>query len=294
MRHTLALALPIMSGLLGQMLMGITDTVMVGRVGTVPLAACAFAHNLYNLPMVGGMGLLSAVGILTSHAYGAGAAVRAGQVLRHGMWVAAVIGVLAGLGLTLTRESYGWLGQPPEVLAAAQTYLVVVAWSILPALLVQCLKQFSEALNRPWPPFFILFGGVLLNIGLNWILIYGHFGFPALGLAGAGWATLLARVATLLGLIVYVLGSEALVDYRPRRWRGWPSWEGLRGQLTLGGPVAVQHLLEVGAFVAAAFFMGWISAPAIAAHQIAITCAATSFILAFGIGMAVSIRVGHA
>jgi len=293
-RQTGALALPIMSGLVGQMLMGITDTAMVGRLGTVPLAAVAFAHNLYNVPMVGGFGLLTAVSILTAHAYGRKRPEEAGEVLRHGCWIALATGLLTGLLLTLSRTHFDWLGQPPEVLQEAQTYLLLVGWSMLPTLISHALKQFCEALARPWEPMLILLGGVLFNILLNWVLIFGHWGAPALGVDGAGLATLLARVATALGMFVYVIRCPRVAAYRPRRWRSRIRWAEIQRQLAVGLPAAVQHLLEVGAFVAAALMMGWISPMAMAAHQVAITCAATTFMFALGIGMATSIRVGHA
>jgi multidrug resistance protein, MATE family len=293
-RETLALAVPIMAGFVGQMLMGITDTVMIGRVGTVPLAAAAFGHNLFNVPMVGGFGLLSAVGVLTAHAYGARRKPAAAQVLRHGLWLAVAGGLITGVVFGLARGHFGWLRQPPEVLAEAQTYLVLMGWSMLPTFVAHALKQFSEALTRVWPPMFILLGGVACNVLLNWILIFGRLGFPAMGLAGAGWATLVARVLTAVGMAVFVARSADLRPWLPERW--WAPfqrvvWNDLLG---LGMPVALQHLLEVGAFVAAALMMGWIGPVAMAAHQIAITCAATSFMFSLGLGMAVSIRVGHA
>ena len=293
-RRTLTLALPIMSGLVGQMLMGLTDTLMVGQVGTIPLAAAAFGHNLINVPMVGGMGLLAAVAVMTAQAFGARQTAEAGQVLRHGLVISFVSGLGAAVLLSLLRSRVGWLSQPPEVVAAAQTYLLLTAWSLVPAMISHALKQFSEAVVQPWPPTLIMLGGVLLNIFLNWLLIFGHWGFPAMELDGAGLATLLARIATALVMFGYVMRAPRLAAYLPTRWLAPFSWSAMRAQLRLGTPVAAQHLLEVGAFVAAALMMGWINAEAMAAHQIAITCAATTFIFALGLGMAVSIRVGHA
>jgi multidrug resistance protein, MATE family len=293
-RRTLTLALPIMSGLVGQMLMGLTDTLMVGQIGTIPLAASAFGHNLINVPLVGGMGLLAAVAVLTAQAYGAQQPAEVGQVLRHGLLISIVSGLIAALFLTFLRSRVGWLNQPTEVVAAAQTYLLLTAWSLLPMMVSLALKQFSEAVVQPWPPTLIMLGGVLLNIFLNWLLIFGHWGFPAMGLNGAGLATLLARMVTAIVMLGFVLRSRRLAPYLPVRWFAPVSWTAIRAQISLGTPVAAQHLLEVGAFVAAALMMGWINAEAMAAHQIAITCAATTFIFALGLGMAVSIRVGHA
>jgi MATE family multidrug resistance protein len=129
---------------------------------------------------------------------------------------------------------------------------------------------------------------------LNWILIYGHCGSPAMGLVGAGWATLLARMAIAGCMAGYILSAPKLRPFRPVRWRAVLRFERLTDLLHLGGPMAVQHLLEMSAFALAAVMMGWIGAVAIAAHQVAITCAATTFMFALGIGQAVCIRVGHA
>jgi MATE family multidrug resistance protein len=294
LRATLTLALPIMAGLVGQMLMGLTDTLMVGQLGTLPLAAAAFGSSLIHLPFVAAIGLVSAVAVMTSHAYGGHDRAAAGEALRHGVGLAALAGAVSALFLLAVRDRSAWLGQPADVVAEARAYIGWVGWSLVPALVTLVVKQFSEALNRPWPPTLIMLGGVLLNVLLNWLWIFGHAGFPALGLEGAGLATLAARAATLAGLACFVAWNRGLAEWLPRRWLGAVTWRVARRQLELGLPVGLQHLLEVGAFVLGAFMMGWLSAEALAAHQIAITCAATTFIFALGFGMAVSIRVGHA
>jgi MATE family multidrug resistance protein len=231
---------------------------------------------------------------MTAQAYGAKRQSAAGEALRHGLLLSLACGVATGLAFWLGRKHLTWLRQPEEVLAEAQTYLLLVGWSMLPTLISHSLKQFSEALTRVWPPMYILLSGVLLNIFLNWLWIFGHLGFPAMGLAGAGWATLVARTLTALGMAVYVIRQRNLHGWLPGKWWGPVRRPVLGELLRLGVPVAAQHLLEVGAFVAAALMMGWIGPTAMAGHQIAITCAATSFMVSLGIGMAVSIRVGHA
>lgn len=294
LRATLALATPIMAGLVGQMLMGLTDTLMVGRLGTNPLAAAAFANSLVHVPFVAAMGLISAVAVLTSHAFGGKDRAAGAEALRHGLGLSALAGLAAALSLLLLRDHAGWLRQPPAVVMEARAYIGWVGWSLIPALTSMVAKQFCEALNRPWPPTLILLGGVLLNVLLNWLWIYGKAGFPALGLEGAALATLAARVATLVGILVFIIRDRELAAWLPGRWLAPPMWSVARRQLALGWPVGLQHLLEVGAFVFGSLMMGWISAQALAAHQIAITCAATTFIFALGFGMAVGIRVGHA
>ena len=292
-RPTWALAVPIMSGMVGQTLMGLADTLMVGRVGVVPLAAAALVNAIAHLPLVFAIGLLSAVSVLVSQAYGAKQARESGEVLKHGLLLAGIAGVLTALGLACLRPWLYLLGQPKDVIAASTTYLILFGASMLPALLAHTCKLFSEALNRPWKPTIILLAGVLLNVLLNWILIYGHLGAPALGLEGAGWATLIARSVAAIWLLVYVFRSSPLRNFHPLRWTSAFSRDRFRYLLRLGMPVGAQHFLEVSAFAFAALMMGWISAEAIASHQIAITCASITFMFGLGLGMAVCIRVGH-
>ena len=293
-RPTISLALPIMAGMVSQTLLGLADTLMVGKVGVVPLAAASFVNTVVHPPMVFALGLLSSVAVLTARAYGAKDKRGAGEMLWHGLLVATVLGGLIGLGALFFRPLLGSFGQPSEVVQASGTYFLIFSWSIVPGLFAHACKQYSEALNKAWGPNFILLGGVILNVFLNWILIYGHWGAPALGLEGAGWATLLARFITAAIMFGYVAMHHAFQDYHPVRWiRGIVPLH-FRALLALGLPVAAQLLLEVSAFAFGALMMGWISAEAIAAHQIALTCAATSFMFALGLGMAISIRVGQA
>lgn len=293
-RPTLALALPIMPGMVSQMLMGLADTMMVGHVGVVPLAAASFVNAVAHLPLVFGLGLLSSIAVLTSQAYGARKPDEAGELLRHGLILSVATGLAATLAVFALHPFLPRLGQPPEVAAAAETYLLLFGVSLFPALVAHGCKQFAEALKHPWAPTLVLLGGVLLNVLLNWILIYGNWGAPAMGLEGAGWATVMARFIMMLVLLAYILRAPALRAFQPARWRAALGRERLRNLLKLGWPVAGQHLFEVSAFAFAAIMMGWISADAIAAHQIAISCAALSFMLVLGLGAAACIRVGHA
>jgi len=293
-RPTLALALPIMAGMVSQMLMGLADTIMVGHVGVVPLAAASFVNAVAHLPLVFGLGLLSSIAVLTSQAYGARKPEEAGEILRHGLIVSVIMGVAAALSMFALHPFLGHLGQQSEVVVEARDFLLLFGASLFPGLVAHGCKQFAEALKHPWAPTFVMLGGVFLNVFLNWILIYGNWGAPALGLTGAGWSTLIARTVMALVLLTYVLRAPALRAFQPTHWRAALSRSRFYSLLKLGWPVAGQHFCEVSAFAFAAIMMGWISADAIAAHQIAITCAAMSFMFVLGLGAATCIRVGHA
>jgi MATE family multidrug resistance protein len=283
-----------MAGLVGQMLMGVADTVMVGRVGTVPLAAASLAFHLSHVLMVAGFGVISGITVFTAKAFGTRHSEEASEVLRHGMLVGLGIGVLATLILAVARDHLTLLGQPEEVVREGSTFLLLIACSLVPVMLSQAIKQFAEALARPWPPMWIYTGGVLLNILLNWVFIYGHWGAPALGLTGAGVATLIARSAVFVAMVMLLRASPTLRAWAPKRWFRPLSGGHFRPLLRLGAPVGLLNFLEVGAFGFAGLMTGWIGPQAMAANQIALTCAATTFMFALGFAMAVGIRVGHA
>ena len=293
LKQTLPLALPIMAGQLTYMLMGLADTVMVGHVGTVPLAACAFVNAYAHIGILFGMGVVTSVAVQVSHAHGAGDEESPGEVLRHGMALALVGGVLIGALYIAGIPLLPWLGQPAEVIAAAIPYLCLIAVSIPFAIGTTCAKNFAEAQSAPWPALWIQLGGAGLNVFLNWLWIFGQGGFPAMGLEGAGWATLVARVLTFFALGGWIWTEQRFALTRPARW--WGDWQPREflSLLRMGAPVGGQWVTEVGAFGVAALMMGWIGTVALAAHQIALTCAATTFMVPLGLSMALTIRIGH-
>ena len=190
---------------------------------------------------------------------------------------------------------FHWFGQDPEVVAAAPDYFLLIAISLLPGLMAIAIKAHADAMNRPWMPFWIIGGGVVLNVFLNWLLIYGSLGFPQMGLEGAGIATVIARVVTLLVLFAWCLrASPSYREWLPVRGFRGPEWGTLRSLLQIGIPSSIQLMAEVGAFVMAALMIGRLGAIPLAAHQVAITCAATTFMVPLGVGMALTVRVGEA
>lgn len=289
-KHTLQLAFPIIVSHLGQMLLGLTDTVMIGRVGTVELAAVALMNTLIHMVMVLGIGLAVAVSIQISHAHGAGELPQKRLILLHGTLLSFLLGLLTWAGMVLTLPHLDLLRQPQEVLAVFPRYLHWIAPSMALMMPIMVFKSFAEAQNRPWGVFSIQFGGVLLNIGLNALLIFGKLGFPALGLGGAGLATFLSRLLTLLAMAVYL----------NRRFS-----EAARGKISLirreflslihlATPITAQMLMEFGAFAMSALLIGQLGSLPMAAHQIALTCAATTYMIPMGLSQAVGIRVGQA
>jgi MATE family, multidrug efflux pump len=295
LRPTLALALPIIAGQVSQILMGLTDTAMVGHVGRVPLAASAFAGSVFGFLFIAGTGLLSSVPVLVARAHGAAQPAECGDWLRHGMLVALGTGTLEAAAIAVLATQLRHFGQPPEVVAAANPFFIIIGVSLIPTFAFQVLRQFSEALGRPWQPMAIVFLGVVLNALLNWVFIFGHWGFPALGLTGSGCSTLAARLASAAAIWVWLRRRPELRALLPR-WRRLLalSRDHLREMGRIGVPAAGQLIFEAGAFSAAALMMGWLGTVPLAAHQIALSCAALTFMFPLGLSMAAGIRMSRA
>lgn len=293
-RLTLRLAFPLMIGQLSQMLMGVVDTLMVGHLGVADLAALTFANSLFHVPFVFGIGLLSGVSVFTSNSRGANDAAGARGSCRHGLYLATALGaVLFGISWIVSMH-LDCFGQPAAVALRTTGFFRIIMASVIPALASIALKNHADALNRPWPPFWIFLGGVGLNVGLNAVMIYGKFGFPALGFEGAAWATLISRSAILTTMIFWLVRAKDLREWVPYRWFRAPDFPDIRRLLSVGLPASVQMAFEVTAFSLAGLIMGRFGAVAMAAHQIAITLAATAFMIPLGLSMALTVRIGQA
>ncbi len=293
-RISLKLAVPLMIGQLSQMLMGVADTLMIGHLGVTELAALTFANSLFYIPFVFGIGVLTSVSVCTSTARGAGDEAAARASCRHGLYLGTALGVLLTLITWLLSLRLEWFGQPGEVTANTGNFYRILMASTIPALASIALKNHADALNRPWPPFLIFFSGVLLNILLNWLLIFGKCGFPMLGFEGAAWATLIARTAILIAMLVWLRSRPDIQAWIPRHWWRLPQPHSIRKLLSLGIPASLQMLSEVTAFSVAGLIMGHISEAAMAAHQITISLTGTAFMIPLGFSMALTVRIGAA
>ncbi|MES2695311.1 MAG: MATE family efflux transporter [Verrucomicrobiota bacterium] len=293
-RPTLTLALPIVVGQLSQMLMGVTDSVMIGQAGTVPLAASSFGGNVFNIFYVIGIGLMVPVAIFVSRSRGAGKPVEAAEYLRHGVAMALGFGLLVTLLMAALSLQLQHFDQPPEVMAIVRPFFLLIAASLTPVLVYLVLREFAESMGHPWAPMCIMLASVALNAGLNWIFIYGNLGMPALGLTGAGISTLVARIVGVTGIFLWLRRDPKVRDAWPRRWWGGFSTARFREMLTVGFPAAGMLLFEVSAFAISSIMNGWLGAVPLAAHQIAITTASMAFMVPLGLAMANGMRVSHA
>ena len=188
-QETMILALPIVVTQLAHISLGFVDTVMVGRLGPVALAGVALGNTVFFNTLIFCMGILMAVGPMVSQAFGAGDDESIGRSVRQGLWLAACLSILAFLFIYNGEYILRWLGQTEVNVANAAGYMRAIAWGILPFLGLVALRSFAEAVSRPKAVTAIVIIGVGINIFLNWVLMYGKLGFPAMGLVGTGWAS---------------------------------------------------------------------------------------------------------
>ena len=287
---TLRLALPLIIGQLSQMLMAIADTIMIGEVGVTELAALTLANAIFHVPFVFGIGLTVAISVLSSSAVGRKDNPSARSICRNGLFASLLLGVVLCVVSCALIPFLSILQQPPQVVATTPPYLILILLSIIPALGSMGLKAHTDALGRTWTGFWIFFGGVLLNVALNALFIFGL----DLGLVGAGVATLLSRILILIAFIFWLKMDQSLSKVTPRRWLKRLEPEMLRRFLKIGGPSALHLLAEIGAFSTAGFLVGLWGENALASHQVALTTAAFVFMVPLGLSMALTIRIGNA
>lgn len=292
MAGLMALAGPIVVNQLGQIGMTTADTIMVGPLGAQPLAAVGLGSALHHFVLILSTGVVMGMVPLVTQAYGAGNIDQCRRVFVQGCWLALLLSVPVGLFCVVGREVSLILGQDAAVAELTGAYMQALALSIPPALLFVAARQYLEGMGHATAPMVITFIGLGLNIVANRVFIYGVGDWiPALGVVGSGWATTVVRYVMLVGVIVFLAAHRTLrplhgVSRRPAR----PL---LARMLIIGGPVGAQFGLEVGLFSFAAIMMGWLGPVELAAHQVTINLAATTFMVALGTSMAGSIRVGQ-
>lgn len=291
---TLKLAYPVTIGQLGHVMLGVVDSMMVGKVGAVPLAASSLVNGLVFLVVVFGLGMSLAITPLVAISRGKNDHEQCGIILRQALIVNMLVSVVLTLLIFFLSDLIFYLKQPPEVARQAASYARILGYSIIPFMLFQNYRQFIEGLSFTRPAMYVAILANLVNAFGNWIFIYGNLGAPAYGLDGAGYSTLITRIFMALGMMGYVLWSSRFKPYDPSfRFRGI-QWKVIRRVLSIGIPTGIQHFFEVGAFAFSAVIIGWLGSKPLAAHQIALSMASITFMSVLGISAAGTIRVGNA
>ena len=293
-RRNLRLAFPVMLTQLGAALVGLFDTIMVGHYGTTDLAAVSFSNALFFTVMVFAMGALMAVTPVVGFAVGAQEGKeRIASLLGNSLVFTLLVTLLAMALLVPCIPLLDAFGQEPDVVECARPYYLYIVLSILPFMFFCLCKQFLEGLGNTTVAMVITVACNLLNILLNYILIYGHCGAPAMGAAGAGLATLIARTLTAVCFLVVMLWRSEWREYLTLIKRKMINRHEVEHLIRVGTPIGMQSFVEAFLFTSSFVIIGWINKEALAAHHIANQMADLTFMLALGIGAATTIRVSH-
>lgn len=301
-KRNLKVALPVMLTQLGASLVGLFDSMMVGHYATVDLAAVSFSNALFFMAMVFAMGALMAITPLVGIQIGemnimpenkADIRQKIALLFQNGMLFTMLQSALMLILLAGCIPFLSYFGQEPEVIEVARPYYILIVVSLVPFLVFTFFKQFLEGLGNTLVAMIITLAMNGLNILLNWIFIYGHWGVEAMGATGAGIGSLISRVGMALcfGLAMW-FHKDWKYYIQTFSWRNF-SWSEIKQQIKLGFPIGAQTFLETFTFAASFVIIGWISKEALAAHQVANQIADMTFMIALGVGAATTIRVSH-
>lgn len=292
-KTNLIIAYPIMLGQLGHILVALVDNLMVGRLGAAQLAAVSLGNSLVFIALSLGIGFSFAITPLVAEADGADDIEKGRLHFHHGVIMCTVNGVLLFLVILLAKPILYYLDQPDEVVALAIPYMEVVAFSMIPLMIFQAFKQFADGLSQTRYAMYATLLANVINVIFNYFLIYGIWIFPRLEVEGAAWGTLISRFF-MLGLLVFMLSRKrTFKPYFHISNTTHIQWSEFRELFRLGFPTALQMLFEVGIFTSAIFLSGIIGTNAQAANQIALNLASMTFMIAVGLGVTATIRVGN-
>lgn len=292
-RTLLCLGLPIVLGQLGIIIMGFADTLMIGHHSTEELAASAFVNTLFNLILIFSTGFASGLTPVVGALSGRGDTAEAGCMVRNGLAANATIAVLAVSVMSLLYPLLGKMGQQEELLPYARPYYILQIASLPFILLFSTYKQFAEGVTDTRTGMWILLGGNVLNITGNYALIYGRFGFPELGLTGAGISTLISR-ALMCAAFAFAFHFTRKYDaYRKGYTSSRMTRNGMMQLYRLGFPLGIQMALESSAWSLSAIMIGWLGAVPLAAYQVTVTFGNIGYMAYLGMGSAVAIQVSR-
>nr|WP_245635048.1 MATE family efflux transporter [Marinobacterium profundum] len=292
-RILLKLGGPIMVAQLSQTAMGFVDTLMAGHVSARDLAAVALGNGIWILVFLTFSGVLMATTPMVAQHLGANRQQAAGTVFQQGFWIALCTGLLAFISVRNCAWLLQQLNVAPELAALTQGYLQAISWGLPAILLYQLIRSFCEGFGLTRVVMKIGLLGLLLNIPLNYIFIYGKLGLPAMGGVGCGWATSIVMLAMLLAGALYLWRSQAFTEAAPlSRWQR-PSFAATRQFMQLGFPIGLSLLIEVSMFSLIALLLAPLGDITVASHQITMSFTGLTFMLPLSIALAITIRTGH-
>jgi multidrug resistance protein, MATE family len=292
-KRNIRLALPVVMSQIGQVTVQLVDIMMVGHVGTAELAAASFANNIFMIGMFFGMGITYGLTPLVGNSFGNNNLKQVVVWLKNGVFTH----FAAALMLTLIMGALYFLlplmGQPPEVEQLAKPYYLLLCLSYLPFMLFFSIKQFFEGVGNTKMAMQITLVANVINVVVNYVFIFGKFGFPELGLNGAGVGTLVSRIFMPVTFFIYVFKIPRFRRYFTLAWLESLSLQRVMSILKIGIPIGFQIIVEVIAFALGAIMMGWLGEIPLAAHQVAIGLASFTYMISLGVSQANTIRVSH-
>ncbi len=291
-KRLLTLGIPLAGSHLAQFAITLTDALMLGWYSVDALAGEVLGGMLFFLFFIMGSGFALAVMPMVATAQARGQETQVRRVTRMGCWASIAFGLAVLPLMVFSEPLFLALGQNPETSRLAGQYLSIVGFVVIPSLLVMVLKSLLMALERTQVVLWVTLGAVVLNVVVNYLLIFGNMGFPELGIRGAAIASLTVTIASLVGLAIYVAAALPEHAMFTRVWR--PDWEALRAVFRLGWPIGMTNLAEVGLFAASSIMMGWLGTLQLAAHGIALQIVSIIFMIHLGLSNAATVRAGQA
>ncbi len=292
-RKNLSLAFPIIIGQVGQLTVNVADNIMVGSLGAAPLAAISLSNAIYFVFVIVGFGISFGLPPLISEAHAAGQEKRISQFFKHSFVVNLNFAFISVCVLLLLVPVLSMLGQDESVVELAKPYLILSAWAMIPIMIFQTFRTYADGMSETYPAMIAILIGNVINIGLNYVLIFGKFGFEARGVVGAAYGTLISRIVMVIVILLLLYRWKAL--WKPILECNFMVYSKtiFARLLSLSIPTSLQMFFEMATFSGAAIMMGLISKEAQAAHQIAINLAAITFLICTGLAMSATIRVGN-
>ena len=292
-KYNLSLSYPVILGLLGHTIVQLVDNIMVGQLGTTELAAISLGNSFVFIAMSLGIGFSTAITPLVAQADGRKDREAAQDVLSHGVVLCTVLGVSLFIAVFSARKLMYSMGQPPAVVEFAFPYLKWVAASLIPLIIFQAYKQFTDGLSKTRPAMYATVFSNILNIILNYFLIFGYGGFPKMGVEGAAIGTLIARTGAVIFILLFIQYHPLFNGYSLRISFKKQRISLFKKILSLGFPSALQMFFEVAFFTMAIWMSGILGKNSQAANQIALNLSAMTFMFAMGLGVVAMIRVGN-
>ena len=283
--------MPLLLGQLGMIMTGFADTFMVGHYSTDSLAAASFVNNVMNFMTVLCMGFSYGLTPIVGATNAQGDRFKVGATVRNAVVLNMVFGIAIGLAMLLVYFNVEKMGQPSNLIPLIKPYYLVLRASMVPMLLVNTLRQFTDGISDTRLSMWIIIGGNVLNIILNYLTIYGNFGFPELGLLGAGLSTLVARLAMAVAYVVVLSRSHRYTTYVQGIRCGATDMATVSAIFGTSWPIAVQMGLETGIFSFASIMIGWLGEIPLAAYQIMLSISTIGFMVYYSLGASMSIKI---